>query len=420
MTVRNEDQSETYGLATSAGDLAASYRAVRAETERRAAPLSPEDQCVQSMPDCSPAKWHRAHTSWFFETFLLTPHLDGYTPFDPSFTYLFNSYYEAVGPRHARPQRGMLTRPSADAIAAYRAHVDAAMATYLQTRLPPDQRALVELGLAHEQQHQELLLTDILHAFSINPTRPAYEVVAAPAPRDPPPLDWIQHAGGLYEIGYEGLGFAFDNETPRHTTYVRAFKLATRPTSVGEYLDFIEDGGYRDASLWHSEGWALVQQEQLEAPLHWVRDGDGWLRFGLHGLRPLDPGEPVAHLSWFEASAFAHWTGARLPTEAEWELGLVKLDLPEPGFAAHPRQMESTRAFGDVWEWTASAYAPYPGFSPEPGAVGEYNGKFMINQQVLRGRSCFTPAEHARLTYRNFFPPSARWQVSGFRLARDA
>ncbi|MDB5366203.1 MAG: ergothioneine biosynthesis protein EgtB, partial [Rhodospirillales bacterium] len=306
MTVRNEsqNQSEQFGPAASAGDLAASYRAVRAETERRAAPLSPEDQGVQSMPECSPTKWHRAHTSWFFETFLLVPHLEGYVPFDPAFAYLFNSYYEAVGPRHARPQRGMLTRPSVEVIGAYRAHVDEAMQRFLQTRLSPEQRALIVLGLAHEQQHQELLLTDLLHAFSINPLRPAYTVTEPPAPRDPPPLDWTNHAGGLYEIGYEGLGFAFDNETPRHTVYVRSFKLATRPVSVGEFVDFIEDGGYRNASLWHSDGWALVNQEQWDAPLHWVRDGERWLRFGLHGTHPLDPGEPVAHLSWYEASAF--------------------------------------------------------------------------------------------------------------------
>jgi ergothioneine biosynthesis protein EgtB len=426
MTVRTEGQERSQlGPSPSALELVATYRAVRAETERRAAPLSAEDQGVQSMPDCSPTKWHRAHTSWFFETFLLTPSLDGYVPFDPSFAYLFNSYYEAVGPRQPRPQRGLLTRPSAETVTAYRAHVDAGMERLLATQLSSQQRALVELGLAHEQQHQELLLTDILHAFSVNPLQPVYVPAEAPTPREPPPLDWVTHAGGLFEIGYEGLGFAFDNETPRHTLYVRGFKLATRPVSVGEWLHFIEDGGYRDASLWHSDGWTAVQQEGWAAPLHWVRPdgekgGDAWLRFGLQGMRPLDPGEPVAHVSWYEASAFAAWAGARLPTEAEWELALVKLDLAEPPAALHPRPMQSAHCYGDVWEWTSSAYTPYPGFAPAAGAVGEYNGKFMVNQQVLRGRSCFTPAGHARLSYRNFFPAAARWQVSGLRLARDA
>lgn len=382
----------------SACDLADTYRAIRAATEALTRPLSAEDAGVQSMPDASPAKWHLAHTSWFFETVILAARR-GYQPFDPRFAYLFNSYYEALGPRHPRPRRGLITRPSLDAVYAYRAHVDAAMEAACHDATLAD---AVTLGLYHEQQHQELILTDIKHAFFCNPLLPAYDARTAPE-HAPAPLEWRAHAGGVVEIGHDGAGFAFDNEGPRHPVLLQPFRIATRPVTNGEYRAFITDGGYRRPEFWLSDGWAKVQEEQWEAPLYWLKDDDGSESvFTLSGVQPLDPNAPVQHVSFFEAAAFAAWAGKRLPTEFEWE-------------AASPQF-----AHGAVWEWTRSAYGPYPGFRAFDGVAAEYNGKFMVGQMVLRGGSCATPPGHARPSYRNFFPPAARWQFSGIRLAEDA
>jgi ergothioneine biosynthesis protein EgtB len=396
------------------------YRAVRAQTEALAAPLSPEDQLLQSMPDASPAKWHRAHTSWFFETFLLRPHLPAYRPFHEGYGYLFNSYYEAVGERVARPRRGLLSRPSCEEIAAYRAHVDAAMLQLLQG-CPPQAQALVELGLHHEQQHQELLLTDIKHALSTNPLRPAYQPAALAESGTAPPLQWHRIERGVYAIGHRENGFAFDNETPAHEVLLPGCRIASRPVSVGEYQAFVADGGYRRAELWLSDGWARVQEERWTAPLYWEEMDGRPGSYTLFGPRPLHPEEPVCHVSYYEACAYASWAGKRLPTEAEWETA-ARLHGGDESIAAalrlHPRPLRPG-FWQDVWEWTGSAYLPYPGFRPAAGAVGEYNGKFMVNQMVLRGRSCATPPGHQRFSYRNFFSPAARWQFSGFRLAED-
>ncbi len=380
------------------------YTAVRDFTENLAASLSAEDQCVQSMPDASPTKWHRAHTTWFFEQFVLTSLLHGYRVFDRDFSYLFNSYYEAVGPRHPRPSRGLLTRPPVELVAAYRAHVDAAMLHLLEA--PPDEAvSLVDLGLQHEQQHQELLLTDILHAFAQNPLMPA----AIPDWRDPVPVPkssgFITCDGGERQIGYGDTGFSFDNETPAHTVYLQPYRIASRLVRNAEWLAFVEDGGYRTPALWMSDGWACAQANDWTNPLYWRHMHGAWWQIGLRGLTSLDPDLPVRHISWYEADAFARWSGARLPTEAEWEVA-----------ARHPDMNDLT---GHVWQWTASAYSPYPGYHPAAGAVGEYNGKFMINQMVLRGGSMATPANHTRPTYRNFFHPEKRWQFTGVRLARD-
>jgi len=391
--------------------LAARFRTVRAHTEALVATLSAEDQALQSMPDASPAKWHQAHTTWFFETLILQPQLRGYQAFDPRFQYLFNSYYEALGPRHPRPQRGMLSRPSLDEVRAYRRHVDAAMLDLLGSAGAEQDLTLVELGLHHEQQHQELLLTDILHAFSCNPLLPAWR---AESPRRfaEQPLRWLAHAGGEVPIGHEeGTGFAFDNEGPRHTALLQPFEIADRLVNCGEFADFIADGGYRRPGLWLSDGWALAQAQGWQHPPYWLAPGDPrapsehWQVFGLHGVQPLDRAAPVMQLSFYEAAAYAEWAGARLPTEFEWEAA-CRL----PGFAPCNDQ---------AWQWTRSAYHPYPGFRPMAGAVAEYNGKFMVGQLVLRGGSLATPAGHARPSYRNFFPPAARWQFSGLRLARE-
>ncbi|RYY93509.1 MAG: ergothioneine biosynthesis protein EgtB, partial [Comamonadaceae bacterium] len=376
-----------------------------------------EDQCVQSMPDASPTKWHQAHTTWFFETVVLAAHDPAHQPFDPAYGRLFNSYYESLGPRHPRPQRGLLTRPSLEAVQAYRAHVDAAMQAFIASADDPTWAAaapLVELGLQHEQQHQELIATDILHAFSCNPLLPAWQPQDAPALRlaqAAAPLRWLAHPGGTVAVGHAGEGFAFDNETPRHQVLLRPFELADRLVTCGEYLAFIEDGGYRTAALWLSDGWAAVQAQGWQAPAHWLAPGDprapsdDWQVYGPAGVRRLDAAAPVTHLSFYEAAAYAEWAGARLPTEAEWE---AMADAPG-----------LTQATGQAWQWTRSSYDPYPGFRPLPGAVGEYNGKFMVGQLVLRGGSAYTPPGHARTTYRNFFPPGARWQCSGLRLARE-
>jgi ergothioneine biosynthesis protein EgtB len=384
--------------------LADLYAQVRGHTEALARPLSAEDQTIQSMPDASPTKWHRAHTTWFFETFVLEPFAKGYSPYDPAFKFLFNSYYEAVGPRHARALRGLVSRPGVQEIAAYRAYVDAAMEQLLRD-CPTEAFERVVLGLHHEQQHQELLLTDIKHALHCNPTLPIYspDKITSPVQRKGP-IQWIQMAGGIFRVGHaptgELLDFAFDNETPAHDVLLRDFRIADRPVSNGEFLEFIEDDGYRRPELWLSEGWTTRQLHQWDAPEYWhLRDGK-WHVYSLHGLAPMRPDEPVCHVSYFEAAAFAEWTRCRLPTEFEWEIAARRLGLSR-----------------DVWEWTASPYTPYPGFRPLGGALGEYNGKFMINQMVLRGASCATPPGHSRITYRNFFPPAARWQFSGFRLA---
>ncbi len=421
-------------------DLRGAYASVRSLTERLAAPLSPEDQTVQTMNDVSPTKWHRAHTTWFFETFVLDEHADTYRVFDPRYAFLFNSYYEAVGSRHPRPERGLVSRPGVAEIALYRSHVDAAMTELLSAPLTGRAADLVELGLHHEQQHQELLLMDIKNVLWRNPFHPAYLGESGPAPAvgAPPKAGWIEHDGGTVEIGHTGRGhgFGYDNEFPRHRVHLSPFGLADRPVTCGEWLSFMEDDGYRRPEFWLSDGWAVVNSEAWEAPLYWWRDPDRpdrWLQHTLAGVRPVDPDEPVAHVSYYEADAFAHWTGMRLPTEAEWETvtaaqGEGDNFLPTdfscdggPGTRApHPRPaVRSNALLGDVWEWTSSAYTAYPGFRAAAGAVGEYNGKFMVNQYVLRGGCCATPAGHVRPTYRNFYPPGSRWPFTGLRLAKD-
>ena len=386
------------GIAGQPSGLLAHYRAVRAHSEALAAPLSAEDCAIQSMPDASPVKWHLAHTSWFFETLILAED-SGYQIFDSRFNFLFNSYYEALGPRHPRSRRGLITRPTQDEVMAYRRHVDAAMESFL-ARKGGEMQDRILLGLHHEQQHQELILTDIKHALFSNPLLPAYRArrAALAAPSD----GWIEHQGGLVESGYDGNGFAFDNEMPRHKHWLVPFRIAGAPVSNGEYLRFIEDGGYRRPEFWLSDGWALAQSEGWEAPLYWLCDNDGSRSvFTLSGAQALDPAAPVEHVSFFEAAAFAAWAGKRLPTEFEWEVLAPRFE------------------HGKVWEWTRSSYDPYPGFKPFEGAAVEYNGKFMVGQLVLRGGSVATPPGHARISYRNFFPPSARWQFSGIRLAED-
>jgi ergothioneine biosynthesis protein EgtB len=386
--------------------LIEAFRAVRDETERRAAPLSPEDQVVQSMPDASPAKWHRAHTTWFFEQFLLGVHCPGYKPFHPDYAFLFNSYYVSAGPRHTRAQRGLLTRPGAEEIGAYRAHVDAAMLDFLASADDATLATvapLIEVGLNHEQQHQELMLTDILHAFAQNPVAPAYDPDwRAPAATQSGDA-WVTLPEGIHSIGHSGDGFHFDNETPAHRVLVGPVKLARQLVTNAEWLEFIADGGYRTPTLWLMDGFAAVEREGWEAPGHW-RAADGqWQIMTLGGLRPIDPAAPVCHVSYYEADAFARWKGLHLPTEMEWEI------------AARPGQLDD--AFGIVWQWTRSAYSPYPGYRATEGALGEYNGKFMVNQLVLRGSSLATPHGHSRVSYRNFFYPHHRWQFCGLRLA---
>ncbi len=419
---------QVYGLKSpDPVNIAKRYSTVREQSRHLADPLSEEDQCIQSMPDASPTKWHLAHTTWFFETFILKAFAVEYRQFHPDYNFLFNSYYEQIGDRHARPERGMLTRPSLADIHAFRDHVDTAMQAYLETSPADDVLNLIELGLNHEQQHQELLLTDIKHALSRNPLFPAYQ---APRPMDASRVrenGWADHPGGLIEIGFAGDGFAFDCEGPRHKVWLEPFRLATHPVCNGEYIRFIEDGGYRTAELWLSDGWAMCQEQGWKAPLYWQEnDDDTWHIFTLSGLRPIDPDAPVCHVSYYEADAFARWAGARLPRETEWEAIAASQD--QDGHFAdanifHPLPSTTrgiAQMFGDVWEWTASAYAAYPGYQPAEGAVGEYNGKFMSGQMVLRGGSCVTPEGHIRAEYRNFFHPWARWQFSGIRLAKDA
>jgi ergothioneine biosynthesis protein EgtB len=400
---------------------------VRRQTEALARPLSAEDQTIQSMPDASPTKWHLAHTTWFFETFVLRPHLAGYRVFDPAYEYLFNSYYEAVGPRHPRPQRGMITRPGVEQILAYRRHVTEAMGRLIE--FGSEATDLIELGLHHEQQHQELILMDIKHALSLNPLFPAYTDDRAPATTGAP-MRWLDFEGGLVEIGHAGAGsgeaFAFDNEGPRHRTWVDPFALATRLVTSAEYDAFIADGGYRRPEFWLSAGWECVTQRGWQTPLYWHDDGV----FTLAGLRPRRPEEPVCHVSFYEAAAFAKWAGKRLPREAEWEIAsadasldgnLLDANAPDHGLL-HPApagDVALAQMIGDVWEWTASPYVAYPGYREPAGAIGEYNGKFMANQMVLRGGCAATPRDHIRTSYRNFFPPDARWMFGGIRLAED-
>ena len=412
------------------------YRDVRAFTESLTADLAPEDQVVQSMEDVSPSKWHLAHTSWFWEAFVLEPHVRGYEPRDPRYAFLFNSYYVQAGERHCRAQRGYISRPGVDEVMAYRRHVDAAMSDFLEglkDDVPEGLRYLVELGLNHEQQHQELLLTDIKHVFAVNPLRPVYR--AGPAGSGSgvtrtDPLSWIEFPGGVHWIGAPEIGqFVYDNEEPRHRRFLEPFALAHRPVTCGEYLEFMEDGGYRRPELWLSAGWATAQEQEWTEPFYWESSGDQWTIFTLSGAREVDPAEPICHLSYFEADAYARWAGARLPTEFEWEVAArtvpVTGNLADSG-RFHPAAPDPSSSgprlqqmFGEVWEWTRSQYEAYPGYRPAPGAVGEYNGKFMCNQFVLRGGSCATSRSHIRAGYRNFFPPDACWQFSGLRLARD-
>jgi len=407
------------------------FQAIRAVTRALTAPLTAEDCAIQSMTEASPLKWHLAHTTWFFETFVLSRHDPQRAPFDPAFRVLFNSYYNAVGERHPRPQRGLLSRPDLDQVLAYRNQVDEEVSQLLDRDvLAPELRALAELGMNHEQQHQELILADLKHMLSCNPTRPAYQKTWPLTPISPEARRWLPIAGGLREIGHGGDGFAFDNEQPRHKVWIEPFEIASMPVTHGELIDFIEDGGYRRPELWLYAGWDTVASRGWTAPMYWERRGSRWYTFTLHGMAPVERNTPACHLSFYEADALARWAGARLPTEAEWECAaegvpvegnflesgaLHPLALREPAPRDTPAQM-----FGDVWEWTRSDYSPYPRFRPAPGAVGEYNGKFMCNQYVLRGGSCATPGSHIRPTYRNFFAADARWQFSGLRLARDA
>jgi ergothioneine biosynthesis protein EgtB len=423
--------------------LAQRFAEVRRFTASLCEGLATEDYVVQSMPDVSPTKWHLAHTSWFFETFILKPHLPTYREINPTYAFLFNSYYVHAGERHCRAQRGYISRPTVAEVFDYRRHVDENMAALLEgaddgllEALDP----LVTIGMHHEQQHQELMLTDLKHVFGVNPLRPAYRERSAGRRGPAPPLEWVEFGGGLHWLGHGGEGFAYDNEGPRHRQFVHPFRLANRLVTNGEYREFMEDGGYRRAELWLSLGWATALENQWSEPFYWERRDGRWWIFTLNGMREVDPAEPVCHLSYFEADAFARWAGARLPTEAEWEVAAATVpgegerSSAVPGGANfveagnfHPVAAEPAsdgsgllQMYGDVWEWTQSQYTPYPGYRPPEGALGEYNGKFMCNQFVLRGGSCATSRTHIRPTYRNFFPPDATWQFTGLRLARDA
>jgi ergothioneine biosynthesis protein EgtB len=411
--------------------LAEHFRRVRDATVALCQPLEDEDYVVQSMPDASPAKWHLAHTSWFFEEFVLRCARDGYRFYDERFGYLFNSYYNSVGPMHERPSRGLLSRPTVAEVLAYRTHVDEQMQPLLADATAATAER-VTLGLHHEQQHQELLLTDIKHLFSCNPLQPVYQAREQSPWRPAPALSFVDLPGGLVNIGHAGTDFSFDNERPRHQLYLQPFRLASRPVTNAEYLEFVREGGYEQPQLWLSDGWALVQRERWRRPLYWAESLEH--EFTLSGSRAINPHAPVVHVSYYEADAYARWAHARLPSEAEWEVAASLAPpsqgegnfveqgnlQPLPAEAGPHSGPQLLQMLGDVWEWTRSPYSPYPGFEPLAGALGEYNGKFMVNQLVLRGGSCATPAAHIRPTYRNFFPPTARWQFSGLRLARDA
>lgn len=413
-----------------AEDLIGRFDEVRAYTEALAAPLSPEDQTVQSMADVSPTKWHRAHVTWFFETFVLAEHQQSFEPFQDKYWFLFNSYYEAVGPRYSRPMRGVISRPGAHDVGKYRKHVDSYVRDLIESF---DEGTLqkvgprIELGFHHEQQHQELLLMDIKHVLSLNPLQPAYAGKPA-ASQQPDPMGWLDYDGGLVEIGHDGDGFSFDNELPRHQQFLQPYRLADRLVTNGDWLEFIADGGYLRAELWLSDGWGRINDEGWRAPFYWTEVDGVWFEHTLHGTFPVDPALPVCHVSHYEADAFATWAGKRLPTEAEWEHAATLADVTgnladretwHPR-AAGPPTGELRQLFGDCWEWTSSSYLPYPRFHPAEGAIGEYNGKFMSGQMVLRGGCALTPPGHARASYRNFFPPGARWPVTGLRLADDA
>ncbi|WP_262690128.1 ergothioneine biosynthesis protein EgtB [Kordiimonas aestuarii] len=415
-------------LDTAPSDIADYFSRVRAHSEALCEPLEVEDYGLQSMPDTSPAKWHLAHTTWFYEQLVLWPFAKGYKVYHPEFAAIFNSYYESLGTLFTRAERGVLSRPTVAEVYNYRAYVDGAMAALLADAMHPDRAEIISrtiLGLNHEQQHQELLLTDIKHAFYKNPLKPAYKVAEPAAPTGTPGKEgWLAFTAGVQQIGFEGPGFAYDNETPRHKVYMDAYALADRLVTNGEYLEFIEAGGYRDPDLWLSDAWALLGQEGWHAPLYWQKTEDGWTAMTLCGMQPLDTAAPVCHVSFYEAAAYARWRGRRLPTEAEWEhavateLGRGNLYSPD-SLAPQPAAGGSRQFFGDVWEWTASPYTEYPGYHRQSGPFGEYNGKFMSSQMVLRGGSCLTPADHIRPTYRNFFYPHIRWQYSGIRLAED-
>jgi ergothioneine biosynthesis protein EgtB len=408
-------------------DLATRIAEVRSFTVGLCATLDPEDMVVQSMPDASPVKWHLAHTTWFFETFLLAPRLPGYEPHDARWGRLFNSYYVAAGPRHPRPERGLLTRPTVKEVLAWRRAVDDRLRDFLASERgrDPEARAVAELGLHHEQQHQELLLTDLQHALSRNPLEVAYRPAPDEEPTGVPPLRWVDHPGGRVRLGHEGPGFSFDNEGPAHDVLLRPFSLASRPVTAGEYADFIRDGGYDRPELWLWEGVHAAREAGWRAPLYWDSRDGRWTRFTLHGRIPVDPGAPVSHVSYYEADAYARWAGARLPTEAEWEASAASAPDGRGQFVEDGRLVPRATGpaapmLGGAWVWTSSAYAPYPGYRPATGALGEYNGKFMVNQMVLRGGSCLSPRSHLRTTYRNFWHPPDRFQMTGIRLARDA
>ncbi len=400
-----------------------SYQKTRAATLDLISGLGPEDMTPQSMEDASPTKWHIAHVTWFFEEFVLRAFARHYASPDDRFRYLFNSYYVQAGPRHSRPDRGLITRPTQEEVLAYRKHVDGAMVEFIKSGEAP--LDIVELGCHHEMQHQELILTDLLHLMSCNPLDPTYKVRSSVMPAEPPPTVWLEFDGGIIDMGHAGEGFAFDCEGPLHTTFLQPYRLASRPVTNGDWLSFIEDGGYREARHWLSDGWTQVQKECWEAPLYWRREGNSWSTYGLTGVKPLNPNAPVSNISFYEADAYASWAGKRLPTEAEWEAAApltIQGNFLESGELC-PQPCKDTglaQMWGDVWEWTASAYRPYPGFRAPEGAIGEYNGKFMANQFVLRGGSALTPKLQMRSTYRNFFYPFQRWQMTGLRLAEDA
>jgi ergothioneine biosynthesis protein EgtB len=411
-------------------DFAARYRSVRGYSEMLCETLEPEDCVVQTMPEISPTKWHLAHTSWFFETFILKEALPNYAPIHPQYAYLFNSYYNAAGKMHCRPKRGLISRPTLRETFEYRHHVDDFMDALFENSVIVEKFApIVLLGLHHEQQHQELMLTDIKHVFSENPLRPVFRERLMRKSAPVPPMPWLTFPAGVYQVGDNGHGFHFDNESPRHRQFLETFQLAPRLVTNGDYLEFIEDGGYQRPEFWLSLGWYTVNEQHWEGPLYWEKRDGSWSVFTLAGMRELDKSEPVCHVSYFEADAFARWARARLPTEFEWEVATA--NLPYAGNFAengsfHPEPVDEIAAnqplaqmFGDVWEWTSSSYSPYPGYAPTTGALGEYNGKFMCNQYVLRGGSCATSQSHIRKSYRNFFPPNARWQFMGFRLAKD-
>lgn len=429
LTARTETLAARRRRTADGAELSRRYQLVRRQTEDLCAPLEVEDYGLQSMPEASPVKWHLAHTSWFFETFLLKPNVPDYRPCHAEFERLFNSYYNAVGTPWPRPQRGLLSRPTVAEVYRYRRAVDERVGEVLRDSVIPDVADVLVLGLNHEQQHQELIVTDLKHAFGQNPLQPVYRPRSAEPAAAPPEADWLAFPEGVYRVGHAGSDFAFDNESPRHRVFLNGFRLASRPATNEEYLAFMADGGYQRPELWLSDGWAARQAQGWTAPMYWSRRDGNWESYTLAGPRPLDTAEPVCHVSYYEADAFARWAGSRLPTEAEWEVAAA--DVPLAGYFLeagrfHPSATPASgdagplrQLYGDIWQWTASPYVGYPGYEPASGALGEYNGKFMCNQLVLRGASCATPRSHARHTYRNFFPPDARWQFAGVRLAQD-